>query len=1459
MNTLFLKAPQLTAEIMRAHYCEHDLDKILPLFHETLTWIGAGEDQICYDYETIKDFFLRTYAEKAVPDCIITDEDYRLGSWDEHSCLVAGRCWIATKPETGYVIRAHQRVTFSYKLVDGELKITLIHISNPYADMREGEDFPEQIGRQSYEYLQRLLVEKTRQIALLNSTVSSGLKANWDDEYYSLFYVNEGLCRMLGYTEEELMAKCRGRMTELVYPPDLPQALTDCERCFANSLTYSTEYRMQRKDGKFIWVWDTGSKSKNEEGKTVINSVIVDITERRHTNDTIRRQKAFFQSLYDTTLCALVQYDLNGTFLNANAFTFDVIGYTEEQFRTETGGLLMSIVHPCDVDTVREHIERLIADRRPTVYNCRIIRRDGAVRWLCASANIINNMDGVPVIQAAYSDVTELQRVERERDSTYDSIPGGVAKVLIGTQLSLLEANDNFFQMLGTDRTAYKGTLSAVAPADRGAIVTAFMEAAETDAPVDIEYRCRRFDNERTIWIHLIARFVENAHGAKVYQCVFIDITKQKTAQIQLYRERDRYRIIMENSADVIYEYDRKTDTVVFYETIRRGDENEIAKHVSPNFSKKLYDQKIAHPEDAETVMRVFSGVQGGSAEVRLRNLKLNGDYVWCLLQGQPVYENGALARVVGIIRDITENKRISQEKERLQRIFDLELRRDYESICQINPSTGRYVMCTPSNASYYDIPTSGIFSEELAHAISRIVCSEDRETCLKTMSIGNMLKTLEEEKEGTCYYRVLTPDGSLRWKCARYTYFGDDGSILLNVRDVHDIRIAQQQEENRFRAILRETCEYIIETDVETKSYTLHLPTLINRYPLADCSDYGSLIARYSERYVAPEDREAFLRAVSLPEALNRMRREGGSCSIKYTVNTNGSPAYKTWNMSLYRYDDNREYMLSYILDITKLVLEQQEKEREAERNRQIIKDALTAAEQASRAKSDFLSRMSHEIRTPMNAVIGMTTIAAASLDNRDKLTDCLGKIGLSSRYLLSLINDILDMSRIESGKVSIINEEFDFRSFVEGISSLIYPQAKNKNIVFDLNIEGVVDERYRGDPLRLNQVLINILSNALKFTPEWRSVHLSIRETRRVRDRAYLQFIVRDTGIGMEKGLLTRIFEPFEQGGASISHSYGGSGLGLAISSNLISLMNGHISVSSTPGVGSEFVVELPLLTVPDNTPKQDVSLEDIRVLVVDDDLVTCEHTTLILNRIGVDAEYVTSGKAAVTRVKSALQRHTCYNIALVDWKMPDMDGVETARSIRRIVGPDTLVIIMSAYDWTEIEARAREAGVDFFISKPIFQSVVQDVLLKATRRRQSAATLPVQKEDFAGRRILLVEDNEINMEIARTLLEFRNASVDGACNGQQAVEMFRSSPPNHYDAVLMDVRMPVMDGIAATQAIRGLNRADAATVPILAMTANAFAEDIEQSRKAGMNEHLAKPIEPETLYARLASYFR
>ena len=313
------------------------------------------------------------------------------------------------------------------------------------------------------------------------------------------------------------------------------------------------------------------------------------------------------------------------------------------------------------------------------------------------------------------------------------------------------------------------------------------------------------------------------------------------------------------------------------------------------------------------------------------------------------------------------------------------------------------------------------------------------------------------------------------------------------------------------------------------------------------------------------------------------------------------------------------------------------------------------------------------------------------------------------------------------------------------------------------------------------------------------------------------------------------------------------------MAITKNLVSLLGGTIFVKSEEGRGTEFTVELPFGLSGRQLEKGKGELEPLKVLVVDDDYDTCEHACLLLDKMGLRTRWVLSGAEAVKVVQESHVSGDGYDVCFIDWKMPDMDGVETARSIRRIVGPDTLVIIMSAYDWTEIEARAREAGVDFFISKPIFQSVVQDVLLKATRRRQSADTLPVQKEDFAGRRILLVEDNEINMEIARTLLEFRNASVDGACNGQQAVEMFRSSPQNHYDAVLMDVRMPVMDGIAATQAIRGLDRADAATVPILAMTANAFAEDIERSRKAGMNEHLAKPIEPETLYARLASYFR
>ena len=744
MNPLFLKAPDLTAELMRAHYCDHDLEKVLSLFHTELTWLGAGEEQYSHDYEGIRDFFIRTYAENVVPDCDITDEEYRIASWDERSCVVAGRCWIATKPETGYILRVHQRVTIGYALVDGELKANLIHISNPYEEMKDDEDFPTRIGKQSYDYFQNLLTEKTRQIDHLNRTLNCGLKANWDDAYYSLYYVNEGLCRMLGYTEAELMAKCRGRMTELVYPPDLPQALIDCAHCFANSLTYSTEYRMQRKDGSLIWVWDTGSKSKNEDGRTVINSVIVNITEQRRSHDTIRQQQTFLQSLYDTMPCGLVQYSLGGVFLNANTHTFDLIGYTEEQFLTETSGSIISIVHPEDTAMVAENIDRLIRDRLPISYNVRIVRRDGDTPWLCASLNIIEDMDGVPVIQAAYSDITELQRVERERQSTYASIPGGVAKYLVGTRITLLEANDNYFQMVGGSRRADWIPLESVFPSDRQRYLAAFLEAASTAAPVDTEYRCRRLDNGNTVWLHLVARPVETLRGATVYQCVFIDITKQKNAQMQLDRERDRYRIVMENSADVIYEYDARTDAIIFYENARKNQESEIVKHVVERFSSAIRTKQLVHPDDEEQAIRLFTGAQSGNIEVRMRNVLEGGRFVWCLLQGQPVYENGGIARVVGLVRDITDTRRIMEEKERLQRIFDLELRRDYESICQITPSTGAYFMYTPAGVHYHDVPEHGDFEREMDQAVF-----------LQKLSVQGEKTGSRESFAGFCHLRV--------------------------------------------------------------------------------------------------------------------------------------------------------------------------------------------------------------------------------------------------------------------------------------------------------------------------------------------------------------------------------------------------------------------------------------------------------------------------------------------------------------------------------------------------------------------------------------------------------------------------------------------------------------------------------------------------------------------------------
>lgn len=528
-----------------------------------------------------------------------------------------------------------------------------------------------------------------------------------------------------------------------------------------------------------------------------------------------------------------------------------------------------------------------------------------------------------------------------------------------------------------------------------------------------------------------------------------------------------------------------------------------------------------------------------------------------------------------------------------------------------------------------------------------------------------------------------------------------------------------------------------------------------------------------------------------------------------------------------------------------------------ERARQEQLLRDALTTAEAANRAKSDFLSRMSHDIRTPMNAIIGMSTIGQFKSHDPLQVQNCFQKIDNSSRYLLSLINDILDMSKIEQGKMKLLRDKFSLEDFIKDLLAVIYPQAEEQKLQFELYHEEPLADNYIGDVLRLNQILLNLLSNSLKFTSPGGKITVNIREVKRSNGYSFLEFTVTDSGIGMSKDFLSRLYQPFEQESLDSARNQVGSGLGLSIVYNLVQLMGGTLHVASELGKGTVFTITLPLELCESNQEEEarrkiKELMKNIKVLIVDDDLLVGEQTSSILESIGASPTYVDSGIKAVEEVRNSLENNTTFELAMIDWKMPDMDGIETTRQIRRLTGPDTLIIIISAYDWSSIETKAKEAGANYFISKPLFKSTIYDTLIKV--QHLETTVQDTISYDLSKQRVLLVEDNMLNLEIAKSILEMEGITVDTACNGKEAVEAFDLAPKDYYLAILMDIRMPVMDGLDATRTIRTLNHPDAARVPIIAMSANAFNEDRVLAHEAGMNDYLIKPIEIDKLFHTL-----
>ena len=633
--------------------------------------------------------------------------------------------------------------------------------------------------------------------------------------------------------------------------------------------------------------------------------------------------------------------------------------------------------------------------------------------------------------------------------------------------------------------------------------------------------------------------------------------------------------------------------------------------------------------------------------------------------------------------------------------------------------------------------------------------------------------------------------------------------------------------------------------------------PDDADQMPVGQPLCFSERFGWYAENSVADEYKEGFRKFID-PENIRKGLKSETILAYRYLARRAGREYYEMIRVAGVRNKEQRgdDRVRSIGLGFT--VIDSEMRKNMAQQL--ALKDALASAEQANKAKTAFLSNMSHEIRTPMNAIIGLDTIALNDPDTPEKTKDYLTKIGTSAEHLLALINDILDMSRIESGRLVLKNEEFSLSKLLESINTMFSGQCLEKGLEYGCHIKGDIDDYYIGDNMKLRQVLINILGNAVKFTPEGGSIDFTIERKAQFQGRTTLLFAISDTGIGMSKEFLPHLYDTFAQEDATYTNKYGSSGLGLAITKNIVEMMNGSIEVESEKGKGSTFRVSVTL----QDSEKKEISEHDsavvpdnMSVLIIDDDPIACEHGRLVLEKIGITADTALSGEEGLEKVTLRHGRRQPYNLILVDWKMPGIDGVETTRQIRSLVGKESAIIILTAYKWDDILDEAVNAGVDSFLAKPLFANSILEEFECAFRRKNPDAEQTASDKDLTGKRVLIAEDVEVNSEILQMLLQSRGIETDLAPNGKVAVELFEQSESGHYFAVLMDMRMPEMDGLTATRLIRDMDREDAKTIPIIALTANAFDEDVQRSLQSGLNAHLTKPVKPELLFETLESY--
>lgn len=1078
--------------------------------------------------------------------------------------------------------------------------------------------------------------------------------------------------------------------------------------------------------------------------------------------------------------------------------------------------------------------------------------RDGSYQWVSTRAFFIQDVSNNDILELTLcrniNDQKQAQEKEKkEKQAAYDSMPGGVIKCLADDQFTILEFSRNCQQMLSITEDFQGGGIQFFKSEEKERNAAYCHQRAAEGKPISLEGMVENSDGE-LCWVHVEGKKTGEQSGIPEYTLVLLDVTKRKKAEQELEQERAKYRIAVENTADVVFEYLPQQDYLVAQENKALGGRTLPIE----GFSGKI--SSLVHKDDLESYRGVLQG-RLRKAEIRMIPYG-QSDYRWYLLQGDALTERGQVNKVIGTMRDITNPKMSEKNFRSREKLMSATVMTLFGELIILNVKTGKFVSyktdeSVDSLSEYQDFAK---FNLEYGRTV---IHPEDQEIFFQCFKLENIRANLATgNRQVFLELRRLNAKGEYRWCEMIGTMLQEDNNdyMLLTFRDVHKLHEAKEESRianQRLAKSVNYFYDAIYEWNLDTNVALIWKKLVQSQKPYRKLNTVQEHFEAMCGGFVHPDYRQTF-REICSPEQLKK-RFEKGKTEFSMEIigwASEDRPCWFSVNVQVMRGLDQKTQAMLYLKNID-------EQKRKEERRQQALRDALVMAEQANTAKSDFLSRMSHDIRTPMNAIIGMTSIASANLQNPDRVGECLTKIGVSAKFLLSLLNDILDMSKIESGKMNVACEKFDFHEMVQSVTALTYSQASAKNQDFSVFVDDELESSYLGDFLRLSQILMNLLSNAVKYTPEGGRIGLTIVPRRVLPEKTWVHMEVQDNGIGMSDEFQKKIFNVFEQEEQDSGRIFQGSGLGLAIVQNLVHMMGGTITVESARGAGSRFLVDLPLRRTEQSVQKFEELPDEIQVLVADDDAMVCRQTEAILSNMGVAAQWVTSGEQAVECVKESLAIHRPFDIAIIDWKMPGMDGVETVRQIRRAAGPEMMVIVMSAYDWTEIESEARAAGVDLFLSKPIFPKTLYSVLRQAVTMEQKTESLSYQRESvlFHDERVLLVEDSELNREIARTLLEMAGLKVETAENGVEALQKFEASQEKYYGAVLMDIRMPQMDGLEATRRIRGSRHLDGKKIPIIAMTANAFENERREAEQAGMNGYLTKPIDRELMYRTIS----